>query len=92
MYELTEQKAGKTIKHYFTHEQDYKNYLDYMENGLKIVRRNGNTYYFNNGAIVYMIEIIAENNALKPVLHLNNRTIRTGSQLKKYQELINKVI
>lgn len=90
MYELTEKKDVRIIKHCFTHKQDYKNYLDYMENSLKIVRRNGNTYYFNNGAIVYMIPIIAESNALKPILHINNRTIRNGNQLKKYMELIKK--
>lgn len=87
MYELTEKKAGKTIKHYFAHGQDYKNYLDYIENGLKIVRRSGNTYYFNNGAIVHMVKDLAEN-TFKPVLHLRNKTIRNGKQLTKYTELI----
>lgn len=90
MYELTEKKAGKTIKHYFTHEQDYKNYLAYMKNGLKIVERNGNTYHFNNGAVVHMVKDLAEN-TFKPVLHLRNKTIRNGNQLKKYVELINKI-
>lgn len=37
MYELTEKKRGKVIKHMFARKEDYDNYVDYMCNGLRIV-------------------------------------------------------
>ena len=45
---MFEVKDGrKTI--YFTRQSDADNYNDYLQNGLKVIRTDNRTYYFNNG-------------------------------------------
>lgn len=45
MYEVKDK--NKVI--YFTNKADADNYNDYLKNGLKVIRTQGRTYYFNNG-------------------------------------------
>ena len=89
MYELAEKKRGKVIKHMFSQKDDYNNYVDYMHNGLRIVRWSPDkrTYFFNNGAVCFVIKIISTGEN-KISLHVNNRCTQDKRQTKKYAALI----
>ena len=41
-------KDGNKTK-YFANQADADNYNDYLQNGLKVIRTDSRTYYFNNG-------------------------------------------
>lgn len=93
MYELTEKKRGKVIKHMFSRKEDYDNYVDYMCNGLRIVSWSPDkrTYFFNNGAVCSIIKIISTGEN-KIFLHINNRCTQDKRQTKKYAALIEKFL
>nr|DAG18832.1 MAG TPA: hypothetical protein [Caudoviricetes sp.] len=45
MYEVTD----KNRRIFFTDKTDADNYTDFINNGLKVIRIQGRTHYFNNG-------------------------------------------
>ena len=45
MYEVVD----KNRRILFASKEDADNYNDYLKNGLKVIRTQGRTYYFNNG-------------------------------------------
>lgn len=45
MYEVVD----KNRRILFMSKEDADNYVDYMHHGLKVIRTQGRTYYFNNG-------------------------------------------
>lgn len=45
MYEVKDK--NKTI--YFIKKVDADNYIDFLKNGLKVIRKSNTTFYFNNG-------------------------------------------
>lgn len=45
MYEVVD----KNRRILFANKADADNYNDYLKNGLKVIRTQGRTYYFNNG-------------------------------------------
>lgn len=89
MYELIENKRGKTIKHMFTNKSDYEDYADYLYRGLRIVRWSPDrkTFYFNNGAVCFVIKVLSTGED-RVSLHLNNRCTHNKRLTKKYAALI----
>ena len=82
MYEVKDK--NKII--YFANKTDADNYNDYLENGLKVIRTQGKTYYFNNGDRLFDVSISDEKNYV-----LETRTGRTVTNKKlqrKHLELI----
>lgn len=83
---MIEVKDGKrTI--YFTHQADAENYNDYLQNGLKIIRVDNRSYYFNNGD--HLIDV-SMNGATKKkyILHSKHRTITSEKLQKKHIQAI----
>ena len=78
---------NKTI--YFTHQSDADNYNDYLENGLKVIRTNNRTYYFNNGDRLIDVSIQGEQKK-RYVLHSGHRTITSEKLQRKHIRAINK--
>lgn len=71
---------------YFINKTDADNYNDYLENGLKVVKTQGKTYYFNNGDRLFDVSISNEKNYV-----LETRTGRTVTNKKlqrKHLEVI----
>ena len=78
---------NKTI--YFTHQSDADNYNDYLENGLKVIRTNNRTYYFNNGDRLIDVSIQGEQKK-RYVLRSGHRTITSEKLQRKHIRAINK--
>ena len=79
---MTEVKEGKkTI--YFTHQEDADNYNDYLQNGLKVIRRDNRTCYFNNGDRLINVSMQGEKKQ-RYVLHSNHKTITSGRLQQKH--------
>lgn len=71
----------------FTHEEDAKNYKDYLENGLEIVRKSCGGWLFNDGSILFDITI--KGSAVKKYsLKRGNKNINSERLLKKYIEVL----
>lgn len=68
---------------YFTKKIDADNYNDYLHNGLKVIRKDSRTYWFNNGG--RLIDISARG-AEQPeyVSRKGNRLMTNERLLKKY--------
>lgn len=82
MYEVKDK--NKVI--YFTNKTDADNYNDYLKNGLKVIRTQGRTYYFNNGD-----RLIDSSYLNKKIYVLKTRTGRTITSKKlqrKHLEVI----
>ena len=47
---------------YFTNKADADNYNDYLKNGLKVIRTQGKSYYFNNGDRLFDVSISNKKN------------------------------
>ena len=83
MYEVKDK--NKTI--YFTKKTDADNYNDYLKNGLKIIRRQGTTYYFNNGDRLFDVSISDERRYI-----LETRTGRTITNKKLQRKHLEAII
>ena len=77
---------------YFTYKKDADNYLDFMTNGLKIIRVSGRTYYFNNGDRLTNVSLRGEKEQ-RYVLHTRtSRTVKSERLQRKHIECVNKLI
>lgn len=76
MYEVKDK--NKVI--HFTNKTDADNYNDYLKNGLKVIRIQGKTYYFNNGDRLFDISISNEKNY---VLETRTGRIVTNKKLQR---------
>lgn len=74
---------------YFTRQEDADNYNDYLKNGLKVVRKNGRSYHFNNGDRLINVSMQGEQKQ-RYVLHTRNKTITSEKLQKKHIEAIRK--
>lgn len=82
MYEVKDK--NKII--YFTNKTDADNYNDYLENGLKVIRTQSRTYYFNNGDRLFDVSISnGKNYVLKT---RTGRTVTSKKLQRKYLEVI----
>lgn len=71
----------KTI--YFSKKKETDNYNDYLKNGLKVVRKDNRTYYFNYGD--YLIDVTMNDMLEKKyILHSGNRTIISEKLQQKH--------
>ncbi len=83
---MIEVKEGKrTI--YFAHQSDADNYNDYLKNGLKVIRQDGKTYFFNNGDRLINVSMQGEK-VQRYILHQGNRTIASPKLQKKHIQAI----
>ena len=74
---------------YFARQADADNYNDYLQNGLKVIRTNNRTYYFNNGD--RLIDVSMQDEQKKRyVLHSGHRTITSEKLQRKHIQAINK--
>ena len=81
MIGMIEIKEGnKTI--WFADQKDADGYTDYLQNGLKVIRKDGRTFYFNNGDTLIDISLPAEENK-RYILHYRNGKKATCEKLQK---------
>ena len=85
MFEVKD--GNKTI--YFTRQADADNYNDYLQNGLKVIRTDSRTYYFNNGDRLIDVSMQGEQKK-RYVLHSGHRTITSEKLQRKHIQTINK--
>ena len=85
MFEVKDK--NRTI--YFTRQKDADNYNDYLQNGLKVIRADGRTHYFNNGDRLINVSMQGEQKQ-RYVLHTRNKTITSEKLQKKHIEAIRK--
>lgn len=71
---------------HFAHEIDADNYTDYINNGLKLIKALGKTYYFNNGSRLINVSM-GDNNRYVLTIY-NGRVIRSITLQRKYINLI----
>lgn len=72
---------------YFTHQKEADNYNDYLKNGLKVVRIDNRTYYFNNGD--RLIDVTMNGSFEKKyILYSGNRTIQSEKLQRKHIQTI----
>lgn len=72
---------NKTI--YFLNKVDADNYIDYLQSGLKVIKKSGKTYHFNNGDS--LINVTFDNESPKKyvlVTRCNRRIISEKLQKK----------
>lgn len=67
----------------FTSERLYQHYLDYMQNGLKPIQKEGNTYTFNDCSKLIKIRDLATNKDVY-ILHKDGKTFKDLRYTKKY--------
>lgn len=67
----------------FAHEEDANNYKDFLENGLKIVRKSCGGWLFNDGSILFDVTMKGSVNK-KYSLKKDNKTITSEKLQKKY--------
>lgn len=79
--------GNKTIC--FSWESDADNYNDYLQNGLKVIRRDNRTYHFNNGDRLIDVSMPGEQKK-RYVLHSGNRTITSERLQRKHIQAISK--
>ena len=84
MFEVKDR--NKTI--YFTRQSDADNYNDYLQNGLKVIRTDYRTYYFNNGDRLIDVSMQGENK--RYVLISGNRRITSEKLQRKHIQAISK--
>ena len=83
MFEVKD--GNKTI--YFTRQADADNYNDYLQNGLKVIKTNNRTHYFNNGD--RLIDVSMQDEQKKRyVLRSRHRTITSEKLQKKHIQAI----
>ena len=81
-------KDGNKTK-YFANLADADNYNDYLKNGLKVIRTDSRTYYFNNGD--RLMDVSMKNEKKKRyVLHSGHRTITSEKLQRKHIQAISK--
>ena len=85
MFEVKDR--NKTI--YFAHQADADNYNDYLQNGLKVIRTDSRTYFFNNGDRLIDVSMRGEQKK-RYVLHSGHRTITSEKLQRKHIQAINK--
>lgn len=71
----------------FAHQIDADNYKEYLENGLKIIRKDSRTYHFNNGDRLINVSLQGEEKQ-RYVLHTRNKTITSEKLQKKHIQAI----
>ena len=72
----------KNIIHYFIMQADADNYKDYLKNGLKVIRKDGRTYHFNNGDRLINVSMQGETRQ-RYVLHYRNGRTATSEKMQK---------
>lgn len=79
---------NKTI--YFSNKVDADNYIDYLQAGLKVIKKSGKTYHFNNGA--RLINVSLPTDTINTyVLKIANKTICNAKLQSKYIKAIKEV-
>ena len=85
---MFEVKDGNKTK-YFAHQADADNYKDYLKNGLKVIRTDNRTYYFNNGDRLMDVSMQGEQKK-RYVLHSGHRTITSEKLQRTHIQSISK--
>ena len=80
-------KTKKTII-IFMNESDYDIYMDFVNNGLKVIRKKNNSYFFNDGS--QFLNIPARNglNAVRILTDRRNQKFKNERYFKKYLQAI----
>ena len=83
---FTVQTKNSTITFY--NETNYKNYLDYLQNGLKIIRKSGYSYHFNDGS--RFLNMPSQNglNQVRILRDRNNKQFKNERYFRKHLQLI----
>lgn len=71
---------------HFAHKIAADNYRDYINNGLKLIKTSGKTYYYNNGS--RLINVSMGDNNKYVLTTYNGRVIRSITLQRKYINLI----
>lgn len=78
---MIEIKEGNKT-HFFSRQEDADNYINYLKNGLKVIRKDNRTFYFNNGDRLINVSMQGETKQ-RYVLHYHNGRTTTSEKLQK---------
>lgn len=82
MYEV----VNKNRRIFFSNRADADNYTDFMNNGLKVIRKQGRTHYFNNGD--RLIDVSYNDKKAYVLVTHTGRRITSVSYQKKHLAVI----
>ena len=68
----------------FMHESDYNMYMDFINNGLKVVRKKDGSYFFNDGSRFLDNKL----HAVRVLTDRKNQQFRNERYFKKYLQAI----
>lgn len=80
------QYSEKNKKIYFNNKKEYNNYVDYKNNGLKVIRISGRSYFFNSGD--RLIDTSYGNKKSYCVITRSNKKLTSENLIKKYVKCI----
>ena len=80
---MFEVKEGNTT-HYFTKKEDADIFTDFLRNGLKVIRREGKTIFFNDFSKLFNVSLPNEKLERFVLKKSDNRTVTDKRQIKKY--------
>ena len=80
MYDI---KDGNKI-HFFTNREDIKTFEDYKENGLKVIRRDKNTIYFNDFSRLSIVSMPNEKEKRYVLRKNNGKTVKAKQLINRY--------
>ena len=70
--------------HFFTKKADADTFSDFLCNGLKVVKQEGKTIYFNDFSRLFNVSLPNETPERYVLKKINNKTITDARQIKKY--------
>lgn len=76
-------QAGKSTITFFN-KSDYLHFKDFLENGLKAIRKESRTTYFNDGSRLIDVSMSAETKKRYVLRDRHNKTLTAERYIKKY--------
>lgn len=80
-------KHNNTI-HYFCKKVDADMFCDYLNNGLKVIKKDEKSYLFNDGSRLTDVSLPNETPARYVLTTRNRRTIFSHRYMKKYLTIL----
>lgn len=74
----------------FFNKSDYLHFKDFLENGLKVIRKDGRTIYFNDGSKLIDVSIPTENEKRYILCDRRHKTMTAERYIKKYISVMQK--
>lgn len=72
----------------FMHESDYNNYMDFVNNGLKVIRKKDTSYIFNDGSRFLYVPAHNGMNEVRVLTDRHNKQFKNEKYFKKHLQTI----